>query len=328
MHITRRALLKDAALATGGIAIAELLEAPALAAGSIPTRVLGRTGRRVSIVGFGTAPLGSDNSTPAEVERVLGSALDHGIDYIDTAPLYGSPESRFGNAEMKLRGFLQAHRRDVFLVTKANSARQSKQGMLQQVEESLRRLGVDHVDAVHIHNLGDFDMSRIEGDDGALAGLEEARKRGLLRWVGVSGHMRPARFARLIGTGRIDLAMVVLNFADRNNYDFEGQVLPAAKKHGTGVVAMKVLGGSVGWQYDGRARANFAAYYERAIRYSLGLPQVACAVIGMANEDEVLQAVKVARTYKPLNAAEREALLAEGRSLAERRGFYYGPSTG
>ncbi len=328
MPTTRREFIKDAAVVAGGLAAGTLACDEAQAAAKMPARVLGRIGRRASIVGFGTAPLGSDNTPPADVERILSFALDQGIDYVDTAPVYGSTDSRYGNAEMKLRGFLKAHRKDVFLVTKANSSRQTKAGMQQQVEESLKRLGVDHVDAVHIHNVGDFDMSRIEGEDGALAGLEEARKRGLLRYIGVSGHTRPPRFARIISTGRIDLTMVVLNFADRANYDFEAQVLPAAKAHGTAVIAMKVLGGSVGWAYDARAKANLAAYHERAIRYSLGLPQVACAVIGMANEDEVRQAVAVARAYKPLTADEREALLAEGREIARRRGLYFGPATG
>jgi hypothetical protein len=322
VNLTRRELLQDAAIAAAGLA------GVPPTAGRMPTRALGRAGRRVSILGFGTAPLGSDNTPPADVDRLLRLALDEGVDYVDTAPLYGSDGSRYGNAETKLRGFLRAHRKDVFLVTKANASRPTKAGMQQQVEESLKRLGVDHLDAVHVHNLGDFDMERIEGEDGAIAGLEEARKRGLLRYIGVSGHTRPSRFARILATGRIDLAMVALNFADRNNYDFEGQALPAAKKHGAAVLAMKVLGGSVGWQYDGKAKANLAAFHERAIRYALGLPQVSCAVIGLANEDEIRRAAAVARAYRPLTGPEREALLAEGREIAARRGLYYGPATG
>src|SRR5438876_7360555 len=111
-------------------------------------------------------------------------------------------------------------------------------------------------------------------------------------------------------TGEIDLTMNALNFADRHNYDFEGLVLPVAQKHGTAVVAMKVLGGAKEWRYDGHTPATLADYHARAIRYSLGLPGVCTAVIGFGNLDEVRQAVAVARAYRPLSAAERAALLA------------------
>jgi predicted aldo/keto reductase-like oxidoreductase len=189
-------------------------------------------------------------------------------------------------------------------------------------------MGVDHLDAVHIHNLGDFDMEKVFGKDGALAGLKTARERGWLRHIGTSGHMRPARFITAIETGEIDLTMNQLNFADRHNYDFEGMVLPVAKKHGTGVVAMKVLGGAEKWAYDARTPGVFADHHEMAIRYALGLPGVACAVIGLSNETEARKAVEVARSFKPLSDDERTALLAVGQKLAADRKDYYGPVTG
>jgi aryl-alcohol dehydrogenase-like predicted oxidoreductase len=280
------------------------------------------------MIGFGLAPLGSDNTTPEEATRIVAAALDLGVTYLDVAPVYGSDEQKHGNAESKLKEVLRRRRAEAFLVTKVNSQRPTRDGVLRQLEESLRRMGVDSVDAVHIHNLGDFDMEKVFTPDGTLGGLLEARRRGLLRHIGASGHMRPARFARAFETGEIDLCMNALNFADRHTYDFEGLMLPAARKHNVGIVAMKVLGGAVKWQYDGKTPATLAAHHERAIRYSLGLPGVACAVIGFANEAEVRQAVDVARAYRPLSDEERAALLAEGRQLAAARGEYYGPVSG
>src|SRR5205807_934964 len=136
------------------------------------------------------------------------------------------------------------------------------------------------------------------------------------------------RFVTAIETGDIDLTMNALNFADRHTYDFEGLVLPVARKQGTAVVAMKVLGGAKNWQYDGKTQATLAAYHERVIRYSLSLPGVACAVIGMSSVEEAKQAAAVARSYRPLSARERAALLQEGQELARTRGQYYGPITG
>src|SRR5262249_13085368 len=155
----------------------------------------------------------------------------------------------------------------------------------------------DHVDAAHIHNLGDFDMDKLLTPEGALAGLKAARARGLIRFLAVSGHLRPARFTPLLDSGEIDLTMVALNFADRHNYDFEGHVLAVAKKHKTAVVAMKVLGGAHKWQYDGKTPGTLADHHEQAIRYSLGLPGVCCAVIGFSNEEEVRKAIEVARHF-------------------------------
>jgi aryl-alcohol dehydrogenase-like predicted oxidoreductase len=293
----------------------------------MPMRTLGRTNRRVSWIGFGTAPLGSDNTTPEEAENALNFALEQGINYLDTAPVYGDPNSKYGNAENKLKSILQTHRDRVFLVTKVNAGRPDSDGVLQQLEESLKRMGVDGVDAVHIHNLGDFDMEQVFAPHGTLAGLQKARDRGLLRYIGTSGHIRPARFATAIETGEIDLTMNVLNFADDHTYDFAGAVLPAARKHRTAFVAMKVLGGATDWKYDGEANATLADYHQRAIRYTLSIPDVDCAVIGFKNLDEVRQAVDVVRAYSPLTDIEHAALVHAGKELAATRGTYYGPIT-
>lgn len=329
MSISRREFIKESAAVAGGLAAAPLwAEAADTAEKTLPRRPLGRIGWKASILGFGTAPIGSDNSPPEEFERIVHAAIDLGINYIDTAPVYGSDSNKYGNAETKLRNVLKHRRKEVFLVTKVNNSRPDRMGVQAQLEESLKRLGVDHVDLVHLHNLGDFDMQKLFSPDGALEGLRELRRRGLTRYLGISGHSRPPRFAKLIETGEIDLAMVALNFVDRNTYDFEGHVLPAAARHGTAVVAMKVLGGAINWAYDGRTRGCFANYYERAIRYALGLPGVACAVIGFASEAEMREAVEVARNFKPLSPSEKAALLEEGKKIAAERGLYYGPVTG
>jgi aryl-alcohol dehydrogenase-like predicted oxidoreductase len=320
MKISRRSFLgATTGIAVGLSPLAESMAAPG--SGPLPTRVLGRTGVRVPIVGFGLAPLGSEKTSQAEAEAVVRAAIDLGVSYLDVSPDYG-------DAEAKLKNALKGTRDRVFLVTKVNPSRGDKAGVQRQLEESLKRMGVDHVDAVHIHNLGDFNAETVLGPDGALAGLKEARRRGLLRFIGTSGHLRPPRFVPAIETGDIDLTMNALNFADRFHYDFEGLVLPAAHKHGTAIIAMKVLGGAKDWRYDGHTPATLTDFHARAIRYSLGLPGVAAAVIGFSNVDEVKQAVAVARDFRPLSKEEQTELLREGRKLSEARGLYYGPITG
>lgn len=324
MQRSRRDFLKDAAFTVGGAAALSLSSGDAGAAGkgaALPQRTLGRTRVRVPLLGFGMAPLGGGGTSFGEAEALVEHAIEPGITYIDVSPDYG-------NAEDKLKPVLKGRRDRVFLVTKVNPQAQDREGVQRQIERSLQRMGTDRIDAIHIHNLGDFDMGRLFAPDGAIAGLKEARRRGLIRYIGISGHMRPARFATAIDTGDIDLAMIALNFADRHTYDFEGVVLPPAKKHGTAVVAMKVLGGAVNWRYNGRTPATLAAYHERAIRYALGLSGVSTAVIGFSNTREVDAALAVAKGYKPLSKTERADLLSEGRRLAKERGLYYGPVTG
>ncbi len=303
-----------------------LTEAPSLSnLLPLPERMLGRIGRNIPLVGFGVAPLGSDNTTPEEATRILNFGIDQGITYLDTAPVYGDPKSKYGNAEMKMKEVLKTRRDEVFLVTKANAGRQTRDGILEQIEESMERMGVSSLDLVHMHNLGDFDMETFFSKEGALAGLQAAQEQKLIRYLGVSGHIRPPRFTAVLDTGLFDLAMVSLNFADRFNYDFEGCVIPVAKKHNVAVVAMKVLGGSIEWRYDAKTPATLAAYHEQAIRYALGLEGVSCAVIGFANEREILQALEVARQFKPLSEEEEAILLEKGEVLAKERGLYYGP---
>jgi aryl-alcohol dehydrogenase-like predicted oxidoreductase len=318
MKISRRSLLG----ATSGLAVGlSLAEAGTAAPAALPTRTLGRTRVKVPILGFGLAPLGSDRTSYAEAEKIVRGAIDRGVTYLDVAPVYG-------DAEAKLKAPLKGNRDRVFLVTKVNNSAPNAAGVQKQIEECLKRMGVEYLDAVHIHNLGDWDMDTVLKPDGALGGLKEARRRGLIRFIGTSGHMRPPRFVTALETGDIDLTMNALNFADRHTYDFEGLVLPAARKHGTAIVAMKVLGGAIDWRYDGHTPATFAGYHARAIRYSLGLPDVATAVIGFSNLDEVEKAVAVARALKPLTNTEHTELLREGEKLAKTRGLYYGATTG
>ena len=183
-----------------------------------------------------------------------------------------------------------------------------------------------YLDAVHLHNFGGFDTEAVLGKDGALAGLMEARKSGLIKFIGISGHEQPAKFLKAIETDEIDLVMTVLNFVDRHTYNFENILLPEAKKRKAGIAAMKVLGGAVGMQYDKPMPALLPKeHYTSAIRYSLGLPGVATLVIGLKNREEILQAVEAVRNYEELSDDEKLYLDKTGRELAEKWGAHFGP---
>lgn len=312
-RLNRRSFLAGASLAAGAAGAL-----PALAdEKSLPKRTLGRTGYRTTLLGLGMAPIGMGGHSPAEAERLVNEALDLGVNYVDVAPNYA-------NAEEKLGPVMKRRRSDVFLVTKVES--QQKAGILAQIRNSLKLLQTDHVDAVHLHNLGDFDLKQVfEDENGGLAGLREAKERGYLRFFGISGHMRPWKFTEAINTGQIDLVMCALNFVDRHTYDFEEKVLAPARKHNTAVVAMKVLGGAQGMVYDRPMPGLLASQYEDAVRYSLGLPGVSAVILGLKNSDEIRQAVRTVAGYQPFTPAELEAVLARGKEMATRWGPHFGP---
>ncbi len=286
----------------------------------LPTRVLGRTGVKVTILGLGTAPIGEGPVDTPEAARIFGAVLDRGVNYVDTARIYG-------NAEEALGELVPSRRDRLFLVTKVWS--ESAADAEKSLEESLRKLKVDHVDLVHIHHIGDKDIEKVLADDGVLAYLQRQKQAGKLRFIGMTGHARPPRFLRLLETDAIDVVMPVMNYADRNIYNFEGTVLPECRKRNVGVVAMKVYAGIVGG-FPNHRRASVGCntpieMLPQAMAYALDLEGVSAAVVGPYTYEQALRNVEIARQYRPLAETERTELLAFGQQLAQKLGPRYGP---
>lgn len=292
----------------------------------LPQRVLGRTGEQVPILGIGTAPGGMGLDDAAAI-TLFESAIDQGVTYIDTAPGYE-------RAQKQLAQILPRRRDEVFLVTKTFTS--DRQEAISKLEEALKDLGTDAVDLAYVHSMGNMDVDQVLSAEGALAGLRECQKRGLTRFIGVTGHSLPGRVLRCVEEGDIDVIMVALNFADSLTYGFEQSVLPAAVARNVGVAAMKVYGGAEDMKYETAAhedrrrsaieavRANFN--YELALRWALSLPGVATAVVGMYTEKELQQNIEWARRHQPLNEAEQVQLRNQAQRLATHWGEHFGPA--
>jgi len=286
----------------------------------MPCRILGRTGVSVSMLGFGIAPIGISPTDAPIFEGIVHEAIDLGVTYLDVAPAYGDGEEKLGPV-------IRERRDEVFLVTKTllQEPRNRDEG-LHQIQRSLRRLQTDHLDVVHLHNVGRFTREEVFGENGGLAALKQAKKDGLIRFIGISGHVFPRNFVQIIETGDIDVVMPVLNFVDRHTYDFESKVIPTAQKYGCGVVAMKVLGGVVGMKYHPpQAGLLSRTHYANAIRYALSLSAVSCAVMGLKNRHELHQAVEAVTNFSPLTEVEQAALTVEGKKIAQEWGAHFGP---
>jgi predicted aldo/keto reductase-like oxidoreductase len=150
----------------------------------------------------------------------------------------------------------------------------------------------------------------------------------LTRFIGVTGHNHVPRFADVINSGLVDVIMVALNFADYHQYQFEENILPAARRHQCGILAMKVFGGHskgfAGYPVPGPAKMP-PDLLESAMRYSLGIEGVASAVIGPYKAGEVLRNIQWAKQYRPLTAEEHLALRERGKQLAAEWGPRFGP---
>lgn len=267
---------------------------------ALPHRPLGKTGVQVPIIGYGTAPLGKIKLMDAPLinksVHLLNHAIDQGITYLDTSPDYGS--------QPKLGEVMKSRRDEVFLATKINTRRRAD--VLKELQQNLKELQTDHVDLVQVHAVNAMaDLEAALAPDGALSALEEARRQGMTRFVGITGHARPSVLAYAIERYDFDTVLVALGAIDRLVTGPEKVLLPIAQQKNLGVIAMKVYG-------HGELKQH-----ELALRYSLGLPGVSLAILGMSAEAEIDENVRLAQSITPLSEAELDTLIEEARTLVE-----------
>ena len=305
------------------MSIAAVSERVAAVPGMLPRRVLGKTGERVPILGLGTGP-GGMGMEDSDAIALYNRAIDLGVTYLDTAPGYGC-------AQVQLGKVMRRRRDEVFLVTKTATSNGGQ--ALGILEQSLRDLQTEQVDLTFVHTLGNLDVDEVLAPDGSLAGLRQAQRQGLTRYVGFSSHNAPWKAARVLREAEVDAIMLAFNFADRHTYNFEQEALPLAVERNVGVAAMKVYGGAEAMRYEtsegekGRPSALGALGHhdhEIALRYALSLPGVALAVIGMYAGEELLKNIEWVRRYLPLAGAEERDLLSLGRRIAADWGPHYG----
>ena len=321
--ISRRAFLKRAGWASAGFALAHIpRRAFTETSDPLPTRILGRTNQKVSILGLGTAPVGEGPPDVEEGIRIFSEAIDRGVTYVDTARIYGNAEEILGHVIPKQRDKL-------FVVSKVSTDNGARAE--QSLGESLRRLKIDYLDLVHIHSVGSKNIDRVLAKDGVLEYLLKQKETGKIRFIGISGHNRPPNFVRMLQTDQIDVVMCVMNHADRNIYDFESKVLTEAKKRNVGCAAMKVYAGIKGGFPNHRSGyvgcATEPARLPQALAYALDLEGVSVAVVGPYTVEQAIQNVQFARQYKPLSEQQKASLMEYGRKLAETLGPRYGSVT-
>jgi uncharacterized protein len=293
-EISRREFIEQVGVTGTSLMLLKNVAGALPASNILPTRPLGRTGAKVSILAFGCGSRFLMYKDEESATAILNRAIDLGITYLDTAYLYGDGES-----ETRVGKVMASRRKDVWLATKIPD--RTRDGFLRRLEASLKRLQTDHVDLVHIHSLGHADdLEKIEAPDGALKGLMEAREQKMARFAGMTSHTDGDTMAKAIERHDLDCVQMALN-ASRNGR-FEELALPAANAKNLGVIAMKVTGQEflVG---DGAGKADMKSL----LRYSMSLP-VTTAVVGMPHPEMLAGNVETARSFSPLNDEEKDRL--------------------
>ena len=290
--VSRRQFLGG--LAIGGAAGVGLLTGlPGTAQGAVierlPHRPLGQTGESVSILAFGGGSRFGMYKDEETALAALNRALDLGITYIDTAHGYGGPQ---GLSEVRIGKVLKTRRKGIFLATKIED--RTRDGFLRDLEISLKRLDMDHVDLVHIHSLGFADdLAKIEAPDGAMKGLIEAKEQKMARFIGMTSHTDGPTLATAIGRHPLDCVQMALNAA--RNGEFEQTALPAARKKRLGIIAMKITGQEF-LMGEGAGKTNI----DELLRYSVSLP-VTTGVIGMPKAEDIDHNTALLRNFKRLD---------------------------
>ncbi len=285
---------------------------------------MGKTDMDVSVLGFGGSEIGYQRVSAKTVARLLGGALDAGLNVIDTAECYEDSEELIGKA-------LGGRRREVYLFSKCGHARAEARSdwrpgaLLRSIERSLSRLATDHLDLIQLHSCGLEVLQR--GD--AITALESARSRGWTRYIGYSGDGEAARWA--VESGRFDTLQTSVSIADQEAIEL---TLPAARAAGLGVIAKRPLA-NVAWRYARKpAEAYYQEYWERlrkldypflpgkgdaavktALRFTLGVPGVHTAIVGTTKPDRWRQNAALLGDGR-LPEAERERIRARWKAVA------------
>jgi aryl-alcohol dehydrogenase-like predicted oxidoreductase len=307
----RREFLKQAAVTAAAVASANQMHATKTPGSPIAKRTLGKTGEKLSMIGFGGIVV-MDESPDASA-NIVAEAVDRGINYFDIAPSYGNAQESLGPA-------LAPYRKNVFLACKTEG--RTKDDSRKQLEESLRLLKTDHADLYQFHALTKMkELDQVLGPGGAMETMEAAKKEGKIRYIGFSVHSQETALAAL-DRYNFDTILFPVNWVLFTQAGFGPQILKKAQEKQVGILALKAMAKTV-WPADQKQNhPEPKCWYEPAgypdeaslgLRWTLGHPIT--AAIPPGDEKYFRLAMDVAQNYKPLEAHEEQALLSGGHGV-------------
>jgi predicted aldo/keto reductase-like oxidoreductase len=273
-----------------------------MAKGKMEKRALGRTGEKLSMIGFGGIVV--DKATPEQSAARVKEAIDAGINYFDVAPSYGNAEEMLGPA-------LEPYRKNVFLACKTQERK--KEGARKELEQSLKYLRTDHFDLYQLHavtNLEDVDTIFAKG--GAMETFVEAREEGKVKYLGFSAHSVEAAMALMDGYD-FDTILFPFNFATWYAGNFGPQVMEKAREKDMGILALKAMAWRR-WE-EGEERTIDKTWYKpltdkeearEGLRFTLSHPVT--AAIPPGHEKLFSMALKLAKDFSPMDENEIQSI--------------------
>lgn len=275
----------------------------------IPKRILGRTGAEVSILGLGGEGVLRTHGFEREAYTLINHALDLGITYCESARAYDGSESYYGKA-------LQERRSEVFLTSKSHA--RGKAGALAHLHETLRNMKTDYLDLWQVHDVRTReDILAIFGPGGAMEAFVEAKEKGLVRFIGVTGHQDPFVIRACIERFPFDTVLLPVNPAEPAHRNFINEVIPPAQERQMGIIGMKVyLRGQAAQLADHLGMSPYLCY-------ALSQP-VSNIIIGCDDLRQLEENVRLAQSFMPMTKEEQEELVLHIAPFA-RQLMYYKP---
>ncbi len=276
--------------------------------GDMLYRTLGRTGERVSAIGMGGYHIAKHGLTDDESIRLVRSAIDRGITFMDNSWDYNEGKSE----ELMGKALRDGYRDKVFLMTKIDG--RTKEVAEQQIETSLQRLQTDHIDLVQHHEIIRFDdPDRIFAQGGAMEATLAAKKAGKIRYIGFTGHKDPHIHLYMLKVAgdhgfNFDTVQMPLNVMDAHFRSFAQLVLPELVKQDIGVLGMKSMG-------DGVILKSKTVSPIECLHYAMSLP-TSVVITGIDKPEILDQAFEAAKTFQPMNREQVTQLLAKTKEVA------------
>jgi len=270
----------------------------------VEKRMLGKTGKRLSVVGFGGIVV--KDESPESAAKLVAEAIDRGINYFDVAPSYGNAEERLGPA-------LEPYRSDVFLACKTGE--RDKEGAASELRASLERLRTDYFDLYQFHGVSKIEeVDQIFGPGGAMEAFQEAKSQGLIKFIGFSAHSEEAALA-MLERFEFDSILFPFNWVAWHQGGFGPRVLKKATKMGIGILALKALakrkwrqGEERTWPKCWYAPVETMEEAVLALRFTLSKPIT--AAVSPSHAELLWWECEAAEQFAPLSEAE-EAELAK-----------------
>jgi aryl-alcohol dehydrogenase-like predicted oxidoreductase len=260
---------------------------------TLPKRKLGKTGVDVTILGLGGEGILRTFGNEREASVLINRAIDLGITYFESARAYSGSEAYYGSA-------LSERREEIFLASKSHA--RDRKGALGHLHETLANMKTDHLDLWQVHDVREEDeVGEIFGRGGAIEAFVEAREKGMVRFIGVTGHHNPLITKRCLELFDFDTVLIPVNPAEHVYNSFIETVIPAARERQMGIVAMKTYFRGLAAQLPGFQ--DLEPFYRFALSHPISTTVIGCDSIRQLEEN-----VRFAASFEAMTKDEMDRM--------------------